>query len=104
MDWKKPENKRLIEAILLLSTPDEARRFLRDLMTKGELEEFAKRLRAAEMLTQKIPYKAIERETGFSSTTVARVARWLKGSEGGYGTVIKKLHHYNTHHVGRGLS
>ena len=104
MDWKKPENKRLIEAILSLSTPDEARRFLRDLMTKGELEEFAKRLRTAEMLTQKIPYKVIEKETGFSSTTVARVARWLNGSEGGYGTIIKKLHHYNTHHIGRGLS
>lgn len=103
MDWKKPENKRLIEAILSLSTPDEARRFLRDLMTKGELEEFAKRLRVAEMLAQKIPYKRIEKETGFSSATVARVARWLNGGEGGYETIIKKLHHHNAHHVGRGL-
>ena len=103
MDWKTAENQRFIKAILSLSTPDEARRFLRDLMTKGELEEFAKRLRAAEMLTQKIPYTTIERETGFSSTTVARVARWLNNGEGGYKKIIAKLHHHDPHLVGRGL-
>ena len=104
MDWKKAENKRFIEAVLALSSADEARRFLRDLMTKGELEEFAKRLQAAEMLTQKIPYTIIEKETGFSSTTVARVSRWLNGGEGGYKKIIAKLHHHNLRQAGRGLS
>ena len=104
MDWKTPENKRLIQAVLALESPDETQRFLRDLMTKGEIDEFARRLKAAEMLSEKIPYTVIEKETGFSSTTVARVARWLNKGEGGYKKMISKLHHYNSRQTGRGLS
>lgn len=92
MDWNTQENKRLVQAILALKTPGEARHFLRDLMTQGEIEEFARRFRAAEMLTEKRPYSLIERETGLSSTTVARVSKWLKGKEGGYRTIIARLH------------
>jgi len=104
MYWKSKENKRLIQAILALKTKDEARRFLRDLMTEKEIEEFSKRLEAAEMLTEKVPYSTIEKETGLSSTTVARVAKWLNGKGGGYRTVISKLHHHNSIHSRRGLS
>lgn len=96
MDWKVQENKRLIQAFLTLKTDAVAGRFLRDLMTKKEIEEFAKRLKAAEMLTDKVPYSVIINETGLSSTTVARVARWLNGKEGGYRSVISKLRHNNT--------
>ncbi|HEY4507271.1 MAG TPA: YerC/YecD family TrpR-related protein [Candidatus Paceibacterota bacterium] len=103
MNWENPESARLLEAILALETPNEARRFLRDLMTDGELKEFARRLKAAEMLTQKVPYSVIEKETGFSSTTVARVSKWLKGKEGGYKSMISKLHHRNSIQVRRGL-
>ena len=104
MDWKSKEKQRFIKAMLALKSPDEARRFLRDLMTKGEIDEFAKRLKAAEMLNQKIPYTTIEKETGFSSTTVARVARWLNNGEGGYKEIIGRLQHHNPRHIGRGLS
>jgi TrpR-related protein YerC/YecD len=104
MDWKTPEKKQLVEAMLSLESPDEARRFLRDLMTKGEIDEFARRLTAAEMLSRKVPYTMIEKETGFSSTTVARVARWLNKGEGGYKKMIAKLYHHNPHQIGRGLS
>jgi len=104
MDWKSKENKRLIQAILALETEDQAKRFLRDLMTEKEIKEFAKRLKAAEMLTKKISYSIIEQETGLSSTTIARVAKWLKGKEGGYRTIINKLHHHNSIQSRRGLS
>lgn len=77
---------------------------MRDLMTKKEIKEFAKRLKAAEMLTKKAPYLIIERETGLSSTTVARVAKWLKGKGGGYKIILKKLHHRNSIPLRRGLS
>lgn len=93
MDWKSKQNQRLIQAILALKTADEAKRFLRDLMTEGEIQECAKRLKTAEMLSNKLPYSAIEKETGFSSTTVARVAKWLNTGEGGYRSMIAKLHH-----------
>lgn len=104
MNWKSKENKRLLQAILALETPDEAKRFLRDLMTEGELEEFAKRLKTAKMLTEKAPYSVIEKETGFSSTTVARVSKWLNSGEGGYKKILNKIHHHNSTQVRRGLS
>ena len=104
MDWNNKENKQLIKAILSLKTSDEAKRFLRDLMTEKELIEFSKRLQTAEMLTAKTPYSVIEQKTGFSSTTVARVSKWLNGKEGGYKTIISRLHHHNSIQTGRGLS
>lgn len=104
MNWETKENKRLLQAILALETPDEAKRFLRDLMTEGELEEFAKRLKTAEMLTEKLPYSVIEKETGFSSTTVARVSKWLNDGEGGYKKILNKIHHHNSIQARRGLS
>ncbi len=103
MKWKSGENKRLIQAILALKTNDEAERFLRDLMTEKEIKELAKRLRAAEMLREKVPYLVIEEETGLSSTTIARVAKWLKGEGGGYRTIINRLHHHNSVRSRRGL-
>lgn len=95
MDWNKKENKRLIEAMLIIQNVDQAERFLRDLMTEGEIEEFAKRLKTAEMLSNKISYSNIEKETGFSSTTVARVSKWLNDGTGGYKDIIKNMHHKN---------
>lgn len=93
MDWNNAENKRFIGAILALEKPAEARRFLRDLMTKREIEDFAKRFETAELLSQNVPYTEIEKKTGFSSTTVARVSKWLNRGEGGYKAIIGKLHH-----------
>ena len=104
MDWNNKENKQLIKAILSLNTPDEVKRFLRDLMTEKEIAEFTKRLQTAEMLTAKVPYSVIEQKTGLSSTTVARVSKWLNGKEGGYKTIISRLHHHNSIQTGRGLS
>src|SRR3989339_972597 len=104
MNWKATDIQKLVQSFLLLRTPNEMQHFLRDLMTEKEITEMAKRLQAAEMLTEKTPYSIIEKETGLSSTTVARVARWLKGKEGGYKIIIKRLHHHNSPQSGKGLS
>ena len=104
MNWKSIENQRLLQAVIAVKTEDEASRFLSDLMTPVEINEFAKRLKAAEMLLAKIPYSTIEKEAGLSSTTVARVAKWLNGKEGGYKSVISKLHHHDYTQVRSGLS
>ena len=85
-----------MRAILALDTADEARRFFRDLLTEEEIVEFSKRFQTAELLAQKVPYSVIEKATGLSSTTVARVSKWLNGTEGGYRRVISKLHHHST--------
>lgn len=95
MDWDSTENKALVQALRALKNDDEARRFLRDLMTENEITEFAKRFKAAEMLSESIPYSTIESVTGLSSTTVARVSKWLNGTEGGYRTIIARMHHHH---------
>lgn len=96
---KKDQNQKklidLFEAILLLENTNEAKRFFRDLLTQEELREFSKRWQAAQMLDKKIPYTEIEKETGLSSTTIARVSRWLKNGKGGYKLIIKKLNHHS---------
>ncbi|MFZ2125052.1 MAG: YerC/YecD family TrpR-related protein [Candidatus Saccharimonadales bacterium] len=104
MNWNTPKNNRLIQAILALENGSEAKSFLRDLMTEKEINEFAGRLKAAEMLAEKTPYLVIEKETGLSSATVARVAKWLNGEEGGYKTVIDRLHHHDNSQSRRELS
>ncbi|MBV9159369.1 MAG: TrpR-like protein YerC/YecD [Candidatus Kaiserbacteria bacterium] len=93
MNWNKPENRDLVNAFLSLQSEEEARRFLRDLLTPEEIEEFAKRLKAAAMLIDKRPYSEIQKKTGLSSTTVARVSKWLNGKEAGYKTILSRLHH-----------
>ncbi len=95
MNWKNNDNQILIEAFLAMETIAETQSFLRDLMTEDEINEFAKRLKAARMLSDKVPYSAIVKITGLSSTTVARVSKWLKGPLGGYKTVINRLHRHN---------
>jgi len=106
IDWNKKENKQLIEAVLALKNADEAERFLRDLMTKGEIKEFANRLEAASLLSKDVQYNAIIESTGLSSTTIARISKWLKGSLGGYRLILARLsnHHHNSSKLGKGLS
>ncbi len=104
MNWKTIDNQKLVEAVRGLKTADETERFLRDLMTEGEITEFAKRLKAAEMLADKVPYSTIESKTGLSSTTVARISKWVFNGMGGYVQVLTKLHHHNQSQVRRGLS
>ncbi len=104
MKWNNKENTQLVNAILLLKTPDEVKRFLRDLMTEKEINEFSKRLQTAELLTENISYSVIEQKTRLSSATIARVSKWLNGKEGGYKFIIDRLHHRNSSQSGKGLS
>lgn len=103
MDWKRSENKDLVEAILILKTRDETQRFLRDLLTQEEIEEFARRFQTAQLLSDNVPYSQIQKATGLSSTTIARVSKWLRGELGGYRLIIDRLHHHAPHSRGRGL-
>ena len=93
--WDNQTTKDLCQAILTLKNPQEAKCFLRDLLTEQEIIEFGKRWRAAKMLDEKRPYLKIEKETGLSSTTVARVSKWLNRGKGGYKLILKRLNHHH---------
>lgn len=112
INWKDKKKTQFLEAILTLKNNDETKRFLRDLMTEGEIEEFANRLEAARLLSKDVQYNAIIESTGLSSATIARIAKWLNGSLGGYRLVLNKLsptslnkiHHIHSQKsVGKGL-
>jgi TrpR-related protein YerC/YecD len=83
-DWQTPDADALIEALLLLETPDDARRFLRDLCTLGELHDMAQRWGVVRLLDQGMHYAEISRRTGASTATITRIASWLNHGEGGY--------------------
>ena len=104
VNWNTKENKQLVEGILSVQNSDEAKRFLRDLLTPSEIVEFSNRLEAARMLSRSIQYNTITEKTGLSSTTVARISKWLKGSLGGYRLVLGRLHHHTLSPSGKGLS
>lgn len=82
--------KDLFEVIASLESPKEAERFLRDLCTLSELEAMAHRWEAAQLLDQGLPYHEISRRTGASTTTVTRVAHWLRHGEGGYRQALER--------------
>src|SRR4029453_1106677 len=82
--WQTQEITELCEAIASLRSPDEAGRFLRDLCTMSELEAMAHRWQAARLLDEGLPYQEISKRTHASTTTVTRVAHWLRYGEGGY--------------------
>lgn len=103
MNWNTPQNKQLVRATLALETESEARAFLCDLMTEKEITEFSKRLQAAKMLLNNQLYTTIIEETGLSSTTVARVAKCVKGVSSGYRAVFAKYNHHRSVSRGKGL-
>lgn len=85
------DSKELFRTFLRLKTEDEARRFLADLLTPAEIKEFSNRWQVAQMLDKKIEYKQIEKKTGMSSTTIARIQKWLQGTFGGYRLMLKRI-------------
>ena len=88
--WRTTETDELLEAILALRTTEEAERFFRDLCTLPEIEALTHRWQAAQLLDQGLPYHEVATRTGASTTTVTRVAQWLKRGADGYRLVLDR--------------
>ena len=89
--WQTKEISQLFDAVSRLKTPNEAARFLRDLCTLSELEAMAHRWQVARLLDEGLPYLEISRRAHASTTTVTRVAHWLRHGEGGYRLLLDRL-------------
>ncbi len=74
----------LYAALLTMKNTDEMRRFLRDVLTIQEIEEMTERWKVARLLDEGLSYRTIAEQTGMSTTTVGRIARWMHNGEGGY--------------------
>ncbi len=88
---KKNDHNKLYQAIVSLKTVEECEDFLRDLLTKTEINEAAMRWKVARLLNEGMTYIEIEKITGLSSTTVARVHKWLKKGKGGYTNMLRNI-------------
>jgi TrpR-related protein YerC/YecD len=74
----KKQTQTLCNAFLFLQNANEIFDFLRDLLTAEEMKEFQQRMDIAVRLHYKKPYTEIEKELSVSSTTIARVSKYLK--------------------------
>jgi TrpR-related protein YerC/YecD len=89
--WRTKEMRELFDAIQTLETRAETEAFFRDLCTLSELEAMAHRWEVARLLEKGLPYVEIAERTGASTTTVTRVAHWLRHGEGGYRTALDRV-------------
>jgi TrpR-related protein YerC/YecD len=84
------DHAELFSAIASMKTPDETGRLLRDLCTVSELDAMAHRWEVAQLLDEGLPYVEVAKRAHASTTTVTRVAQWLRRGEGGYGLALKR--------------
>lgn len=83
----------LAQALLKLRNTEEIKIFIKDLLSNAEQESIAARVNIALMLDEGTPYTQIERETGASSATIAKVSENLKYGNDGYKLIIDRLKH-----------
>jgi TrpR-related protein YerC/YecD len=89
--WMTQDTVDLARAIAELRNEGEALRFLRDLCTVRELQEFGHRWAVARLLEQGAPYHEISERTGASSATISRVNQWRRYGRGGYSLVLERM-------------
>lgn len=83
----------LANALTSLRRVEEARAFLTDLCTPAEVHALAERWQVARLLDEdRLTYRQIHEVTGVSTTTIVRVARFLKQERhGGYRLLLDRL-------------
>ena len=81
----------LMEAVLNITSAEDAYRFFEDVCTIAELKSMAQRIEVARLLRKGVTYQEIARETGASSATISRVNRALLYGADGYRRVLDAL-------------
>jgi TrpR-related protein YerC/YecD len=84
------ELQRLYRAFAEPKTPEQVEALMEDLCTIREVHEMAQRLTVAFMLDAGESYATIEKKTGASATTIARVSKCLNHGAGGYRVAIDR--------------
>jgi TrpR-related protein YerC/YecD len=84
------ELQRLYQAFAESRDPGQVEALMEDLCTIREVHEMAQRLTVALMLDAGESYAMIEKKTGASATTIARVSKCLNHGAGGYRAAINR--------------
>lgn len=82
--------ERLYQALADLDDPKDIEELLIDLCTTTEVSELANRLAVAQLLAEGNSYTTIQKTTGASAATIARVSKFLAEGAGGYAKVFAK--------------
>lgn len=90
-DLRSEDVENLLGVLVAIDDKDRMFALLEDLFTIREIRESSQRLAVARMLDSGMSYVAIEKETGMSATTIARVSKCLGYGAGGYRYAIDLL-------------
>ena len=86
------QNFELLSSLLLkIRNKQEALNFLQDIFSNKELGTLALRVQIAKMLHEGLSYIEIEKATGLSSATIAKVNEALKYGRDGLRTVLERI-------------
>lgn len=96
--WRRePWFRSVCSAFLDCKTEDDMANFLRDIATLSELQAMGERLEVAKQLAKGLSYRAVAANTGASTTTVTRVAKFIENGEGGYRKFLNVHRHHRLH-------
>jgi uncharacterized protein YerC len=79
---EKQVSQSLYQTIADIRNPQEARVFLKDLLSETELSVIAKRLSAAHLLTKGKNYREIKESLKISSATISNIVEQMEKGEG----------------------
>ena len=92
MYWNLTDKERFFESIKLSSDNSELlEKFLGDLLTKQEIDQLIKRLKAMCLLKDLVSYSKIRNLTGLSPNTIARLSKLVANKESGFREIIEKF-------------
>ncbi len=90
-DIRTKEVDDLLRVLAALDDEEVVFALLEDLFTIREIRETSQRLSVARLLSEGKSYAVIEKETGASATTIARVSKCLSYGAGGYAAALDVL-------------
>lgn len=90
-ELRTKEVEDLLEVFAGLTDPNDVFALLEDLFTVREIKDTSQRLDVARMLRKGSSYAVIEKATGASATTIARVSKALNYGAGGYALAFDVL-------------
>ena len=90
-ELRTPEVEDLLTVFSKIEDKDDIFLLLEDLFTIREIRETSQRLAVARQLDAGNSYAAIEKATGASATTIARVSKCLSYGTGGYNMALNIL-------------
>lgn len=74
----------LADVLAKMTEPEDIKALFEDMFTTREIRDMASRFNVAVLLSEGKTYLEVEKETGASPTTIARVNKCLTSGSGGY--------------------